>query len=537
MAIEQPFQVLFETFGRLPATHAEPVNRAAYGKLRDLLSVGLEHPGRCILLRAPRAGHGKTHLLTRLQHELSGGHEFIPLHPIHGTRIDAGTVIADTLSRLSRPLPASGGLCVLDLVTRRLFALALQPLVRSGEVPCQDREGALGALRDRPVETFDFHHPNAVTAHWARENFEVLGPRLALELSQRANSPLRDVAHWVNVLFRFASASPEQASRAGHLIEGAFSGDDAGQGDRLAALLALLTQLVRVVLVADDLEGFSSDETAALRLASFLGSLRHSAERVDALISVNSDIWESAFLPRMSGGLSDRLAEIVVELQPLGHDEILALLETRLPGYGDTVLSRLGADVPRHARGVLRSAGIAWDRAVADQEASRFTAAPVAAETPAFAPEPAAVLPDPVIPPPPVAAAPTEMFQSAPPAEIAAAPIAPTTFAAPVSVDEEAPVASVPVLQPEPVDVPPQGISQSVAAASPFVSLVEEEAPVPVLTPGASEVKVSPHSPVYGQASPFSAAPGEAPAQPASGSEPERVDELLRQFRERYAKG
>ena len=46
-----------------------------------------------------------------------------------------------------RPLPASGGLCVMDLVTRRLFALALQPLVETGEVPCQDREGALAALR------------------------------------------------------------------------------------------------------------------------------------------------------------------------------------------------------------------------------------------------------------------------------------------------------------------------------------------------------------------------------------------------------
>jgi hypothetical protein len=139
MANEHPFQMLFETLGRLPIAHADSVNRQAYELLYDILSVPVEKSGRCILLRAPRAGHGKTHLLSRIQHHLGATHEFIPLHPAFGCQIDASTVIDDTLRRLLRPLPASGGLCVLDLVTRRLFATALQPLVGSGEVPCQDR--------------------------------------------------------------------------------------------------------------------------------------------------------------------------------------------------------------------------------------------------------------------------------------------------------------------------------------------------------------------------------------------------------------
>ena len=147
MAHEHPFQLLFETLGRVPLAHADSVNRRAYEVLYDILSVPLEKPGRCILLRAPRAGHGRTHLLSRIQHQLGVGHEFIPLHASFGSRIDAATVIDDTLRRLLRQLPASGGLCTLDLVTRRLFASALQPLVGSGEVPCQDREGALAALR------------------------------------------------------------------------------------------------------------------------------------------------------------------------------------------------------------------------------------------------------------------------------------------------------------------------------------------------------------------------------------------------------
>ena len=79
MATEHPFQLLFETLGRLPIAHAESVNRQAYEVLYDILSVPVEKPGRCIMLRAPRAGHGKTHLLSRIQHHLGATHEFIPL--------------------------------------------------------------------------------------------------------------------------------------------------------------------------------------------------------------------------------------------------------------------------------------------------------------------------------------------------------------------------------------------------------------------------------------------------------------------------
>ncbi len=103
--------------------------------------------------------------------------------------------------------------------------------------------------------------------------------------------------------------------------------------ERLEALLGMLALLMRVVLVADNLEGFSSDETAALRLAAFLGALRQSVERLDVILSLNQDIWQSAFVPRLSGGLTDRLSEVVIELNPLTEEEMLALLESRVPGW------------------------------------------------------------------------------------------------------------------------------------------------------------------------------------------------------------
>lgn len=611
MANDHPFQILFETLGRLPAAHAESVNRHAYEILYDILSVPVEKPGRCILLRAPRAGHGKTHLLSRIQHHLGSSHEFIPLHAAFGCQIDASTVIDDALRRLLRPLPASGGLCVLDLVARRLFASALQPLVGSGEVPCQDREGALAALRSRPIETFDFHHPNAVTAHWARENFEVLGQRLSIELAQRCGLAVREVAFWVDVLFRFAATPVENPARLKALAEAVHVGAvaDSVLMERLEALLGLLAQLMRVVLVADDLEGFSTDESAALKLAAFLGSLRQSVERLDVILSLNQDIWESAFIPRLSGGLADRLSEVVVELQPLTEEEMVALLESRVPGLGSRVLSKVDrAAAGTHARGLIRAAGVAWLRAtamdqppqpVASQPAPPvFAAAPVTLGlAPSFQ---AAPLIEPVVPPEVTLTATPEPKPE--PQPVVAAPVErvpdPTLAIAFLAAEGRSPETTA--IWPEPgfskaVDAPsPTGQAESTAVSAPVVSSLEsslpavETPPAPPVTAPAQEVFI-PATPVFEappvesapaafaafqgetETSPlgafhpipepaaavqasepkvsaveaFEPAPEPAPQIPAPGGCPaetkapdtDRVDDLLRQFRDRYGRG
>jgi len=615
MATEHPFQALFETFGRLPSVNAEAVNRRAYEKLWQVMAVGTDHAGRCILLKAPRAGHGKTHLLSRIKHNLGNDHEFIPLHPASGSFIDAGSVTADTLSRLCRPLPAGGGLCVLDLLVRRLFALALQPLVRSGEVPCQDREGALSALRNRPVETFDFHHPNAVTAHWARENFEVLGPRLALELAQRTGGPLREVMFWVETMFRFAATPVEHPSRSGSLIQSVTSAiiPPSQMFERLGALLGLLTQLVRVVLVADDLEGFSADESAALRFGSFLGSLRHAAERIDIILSINRDIWESAFLPRLSGGLADRLSEVVIELEPLNREEMVALLESRAAGLGDRVFSRLDlSNGERHARGIIRAASEAWLKAskpvhpleephLSEAPAANLAPPPIeprmvsspfleaASQPPEIEVEPVVTLPPP-LPPEPVV---SRDFLPAVESVVENAPVGlPSIFEAPpqaaVIQEEVVPVGRIiskeelgaagfqtaPAITPavgaviDPAPPVPVGLEpfvfnppaevQSLFQTEPTVwnpppveatswPTFASESAFQVPAPGhetsfvESVPEASVQTPLFNEPAGIVQPPTEPAAEvPTTAAEPketDRVDELLRQFRERYACG
>ncbi|MDP4625435.1 MAG: hypothetical protein NWT08_09890 [Akkermansiaceae bacterium] len=514
---EQPFQLLFETFGKLPDCHAPSVNGAALVELRSLLDAPIEAPGHCILFKAPRAGHGKTHLLTRLQYELGGSHEFIPVHATGGRGITPASVLDDTLRRLVRSLPAAGGLTVLDLIARRLFSSALQPLVRSGEVPCQDREAALNALRTRPVETFDFHHPSAVTAHWAKENFELLGPRLALELSQSNGLPHRETAFWVDAMFHFASTPIDNPVRV-RTLSGTVFEDQAAElaaHQRLVSLLGLMGTMLRVVLVADELEGFSSDETAALSFASFVGALRQSVDRLEIILSVNQDIWESAFLPRLSGGLADRLSEVTVELKPLDLDGMIALIESRAPGKGEEILGEFDAkSVPSHARGLIKEAAekvVNKDLLSSDNEA--LTSIPTDLPDPKQwpkeqLPEPPKeqIISSPPAPPP---------FQPAPEPE--AAKPWPEPVITPTAKEPETPKPE-PVPEPEPVET---GFSPEAAIAA-FSKFRKEESPEedsggflppsePFATNPAPEDITPVSAPVYEEAppKPFSAPPVE----------------------------
>jgi len=594
MYAQNPLRSLFDVFGHAPESHVDGVNRKAFEQLVRLLDVDPATRGRCVLLRAPRAGYGKTHLLCQVARHLGSSHEFVLLTLADGSRMHPGSVLEDLLRRLCRPLPAAGGLTELDLVARRVLALGLEPLVRSGEVPCQDRDSALVALRDRAAETFDFHHPNAVTAHWARENFAVLGPRLGLELSQRVNAPLRESVGWVEALYRFAAAPVDQPARIGALIEAAGGGASL---DRLGALLQMLTALGRVVLVVDEIEGLSSDSEAALRLAAFITSLRQTAESVDVIVALNRDLWESAFLPRLSGGLEDRLAEWVIELGPVSQAEAEALIDSRVPGRGAELAARIlleGDD--RYARIVLRQAAELWDEII-EQEGPREieTPVPFGGPAPAAAPVAAAVSAPVTVPAdeaiPPAASPFLEIEEPAPEEEEEELPVfssveddepeaeaedeEPEAAAGGVEElvaeldepGEESPDADAPSLLTTGVPEPRQQERRVIEPSSPFRPAGESSSAETVdegpaadadeeqdeASPEQDDSEASdatedrsdgdrtgeepaPPEPDPGPEVPAPPPPAAPPAAPEGDSESDRVDELLRQFRERYGR-
>lgn len=359
-----PFDHAFEMLGHMPEVTTANVNAEALESLTQALTTRASERGRMVLLRSPRAGFGKTHLLMRLHQRVAHTHEFIPLEPSKGRYLDAQSVLDAVLRRFSRVLPAGGGLTVLDLLARRILAAGLEPLVKSGEVPSQDRESALQALQLRPVETFDFHNEEAVTAQWAMSNFSLLGPRLTAELAERTHAGYRPVAWWVELLFRYSSASIDQSSRNSSLFETVFGGDsvETDMHEKLVTLLNLTGLVSSPVLILDEVEGFSSNPEAALQVATFLNALHQSCNKLALIISVNGDVWETAFLPRIPCGLKDRLSDIVVDLKPMDKETAVSLLKDRAGDRAHAIADTMDFDSGVvYARGLVREASSAWE--------------------------------------------------------------------------------------------------------------------------------------------------------------------------------
>lgn len=362
---QNPFNQLFETIGQDSSACTDAINSEAYERVRDILEQAFARQrGAQILLKAPRAGFGKTHLIQRLSQSFSDV-SFVPISLVGGQRLTAHSVTEEVVTYLLSPLPAGGGLTHLDLITRRVFAASLIPLVSAGEVPCDDRETAVQALKNAPVESFDFHHEQALTAHWAWENFPVLGPRLALQAARIYGTSQRDANFWVQQLFEYATTSTNLPLRNTDLIQRVAEAYDSTSEvtgmERLSALLALVTGHSGVVLVIDETEALSSSPSEGLALAGFIQSLRQHAVRASVILSVNGDVWETGFQPRLPGGLKDRLCENVVSLKPMTESEVRTLVSERGGRHSEKIIDGvLELDGVWYARRVTRRAGELW---------------------------------------------------------------------------------------------------------------------------------------------------------------------------------
>lgn len=359
-----PFDNAFELLGQSPEVSTDSIHAEELDRLVEALSIRAENSGRIVLLRSPRAGFGKTHLLIRLNERVADTHDFIALEPSRGRYLNDELVLDAVLRNFSKMLPDGDGLTYLDKLARRIFAMGLEPLVLSGEVPSHDKESALEAMRNRPAETFDFHNAEASTAQWALSNFTLLGPRLSTELAEQIEARYRPVAWWIELLFRYSSASLEQGNRNGSLFETVFNGEhhEADMHEKLVTLLNLLGLVTSPVLVLDEVEGLSSSPESGLEIVTFLNTLHQSCKKMVLIISVNGDVWQTAFLPRLPCGLKDRLTDIVVDLKPITKKQAIRILRDRAGDRADVLAETIDFDCGVvYPRGIVRSAASAWN--------------------------------------------------------------------------------------------------------------------------------------------------------------------------------
>jgi Cdc6-like AAA superfamily ATPase len=329
--MKNPFTSNFESFEGPMSPLVKNLHGDKFDQLKGLIS-GEE--GVLVSLRAPRAGYGKTMLLSRLREEMQGVSVMVPIDLSADSRINEKDILVRLIDQFTSVLPGKRNLTRLDFSIRRILANALIPLVESGEVPSPNRTESLRSLRESPEQVFDFHKDSAAVAQWVRSQFFALSPRFVSVIGQRCGGVTSDLSQWFSVLSQFAMAPVEERNRNQDLLNeidrkrGQLK-DGVSCHGVLTSFLKLMTITENIVLVVDEMDGLFCDSEAALRVANTLIGLRQAAPRIKVIFSVNDDVWESTFSRRIPLGMQDRFEDSVIRLQPLDEGNVSELLRVR----------------------------------------------------------------------------------------------------------------------------------------------------------------------------------------------------------------
>ena len=147
------------------------LHHEAQERLEDLIAEAAHLPpsavrqedGRVILLKAPRAGYGKSHLISRLEAGGTAPAFIMTLEFDPGQTLTWKSLLDQVLARLHTASP-DGSPTWLDLVARRTFAMVNAGMIQAGKIPCADPAAATVALAERAVELFDFARPDQSVA-------------------------------------------------------------------------------------------------------------------------------------------------------------------------------------------------------------------------------------------------------------------------------------------------------------------------------------------------------------------------------------
>ena len=192
------------------------LHHEAQDRLEELIAQAAHEPasavrqgnGRVILLKAPRAGYGKSHLLGRLQAEARHASFVVALEFDPEQTLSWKFLLDQVLTALHQP-GAGGSASALDLIARRTFAMVNAGMIRAGKIPCGHPEEAAASLEQRSAELFDFARTDQPVARWFQEHFERLLPASAPLVSGETGLSESDATIWLRALCGYAQGGAE----------------------------------------------------------------------------------------------------------------------------------------------------------------------------------------------------------------------------------------------------------------------------------------------------------------------------------------
>ncbi|SKA92032.1 hypothetical protein SAMN02745166_01823 [Prosthecobacter debontii] len=276
-----------------------------------------------MLLTAPRAGYGKTHLLGRVVAAAGPQVIMVPLAFRTGDTLNLSTTSRRSLESLHLAKGEAENWSRLRELCAGLVAHLLHDLIKEGLVPSANPEQALRVLKGSPVEVFQKEGSAHMIGEWLRKHSSGLRPILARRVTREL--PLRpEVAdEWLSLMIGQAFAGGTEGLAA--MLD--LTAKDSCTGSPL--WLRLLSIWRPVVLLVDHLDGYYRNPDAGVTIAAMLMDLVDS-QGLHVLLSLNQDVWQATFGQHLPSALEDRLTASQMLLRGLREADAMSLLRLRL---------------------------------------------------------------------------------------------------------------------------------------------------------------------------------------------------------------
>lgn len=354
-----PFEV--EEKQSISALNRDVVERVA-GAVQELGSA-VGKP--LLLLTAPRAGYGKTHLLGRVAAAAADQGVAMPLAFRSDSDVGWPTVSMEALDILRRQPAQIAGWSRLQEICSGIFSSLVIRLIRSGRLPCANQDQAIRVLSGSPGELFREGSQARLIGDWLRKHYGQLRKPMAEIARQVPGASNADI--WVDALF--ACAHHGTATSVDSVVQMA-----SGSREAFFLWLRMVTLWRPAVLFVDHLDGFYRQEQAGLRIATMLLDLAE-LESVHVVLSLNQDVWQATFAHHLPSAVEDRLTSAQFLLRGLSAGDALDLVRLRLGGVelpvDEASQFERFLNIPRYfqgrpvgsvsARSFLRHAAIQWE--------------------------------------------------------------------------------------------------------------------------------------------------------------------------------
>lgn len=280
-----------------------------------------------LLLTAPRAGYGKTHLLGRLAAAANGQVVLVPLAFRLEDTIGISAVAVRGLESMARAEASREGWTRLREACAGVCAVLVRRLIENGTLPCANPEQALRVLGGDPVEVFDVNGSARLIGDWVRRFESQLRRPMTEQAMKRVPAIPTALASWVNAMLNHALDGGMSHMAVLRML----AADESNEGP--VTWLRLLGLWRPVVLLVDHLDAYYRNPEAGLRIASLLLDMSE-MDGVHVVLSLNQDVWQATFGHHLPSAMEDRLTASQMLLRGIGESEAATLLRLRLQHAG-----------------------------------------------------------------------------------------------------------------------------------------------------------------------------------------------------------